>query len=294
MTLRTGLLLSVGLAVVAILFLGTDGEATKGTEESPRADLIVTTEWLGEHLDDPNVVVLATGGQQDFESGHIPGAGFVPHMATIGENHGIPNPGVLAERLAEAGARDDARIVIYGDSAMELGWFYMAFASIGHGDHVSMLSGNIAAWSSEGRKVSAAAADLETGHLTPRPAPDVVVDAAWVKDRLEAPDVHVLDVRTQRERNGGYVPGSELVLWQDLFSNVDEMRFKSKDAIHALLVESGLIPGQAVVTYCAVGMRASLMYFAARYIGVSSRVYLGSWNDWSRQTGYPIAGGGGN
>ena len=101
-------------------------------------------------------------------------------------------------------------------------------------------------------------------------------------------------MRTQRERDGGYLPGSELVLWQDLFANVEEMRFKPKDEIQALLVEAGLAPGQEVVTYCAVGMRASLMYFAARYVGVPSRVYLGSWNDWSRQSGYPIAGGGGN
>ena len=73
-----------------------------------------------------------------------------------------------------------------------------------------------------------------------------------------------------------------------------EMRFKPKDEIQALLVEAGLAPGQEVVTYCAVGMRASLMYFAARYVGVPSRVYLGSWNDWRQQSGYPIAGGGGN
>ncbi len=292
MNLRTGSILSMALAVVAILFPGTNGEATKASQQAPSAELIVTTAWLAEHLDDPNVVVLATGSQQDFDGGHIPGAGFVSHGATIGSNHGIPEPGVLAERLTDAGARDDARIVIYGKSAMELGWFYMAFASIGHGDHVSMLSGNIEAWRSDGRDVSTHAADLETGRLTPRPAPDVIVDAAWVKDRLENPDVQVLDVRSQRERDGGYLPGSELVLWRDLFANVEEMRFKPKDEIQALLVEAGLAPGQEVVTYCAVGMRASLMYFAARYVGVPSRVYLGSWNDWRRQSGYPITGGG--
>lgn len=59
MTLRTGAILSMGLAVVAILFPGTNGGATKASQQAPSAELIVTTAWLAEHLDDPNVVVLA-------------------------------------------------------------------------------------------------------------------------------------------------------------------------------------------------------------------------------------------
>ena len=102
MTLRTGAILSMGFAVVAILFPGTNGEAKKASQEAS-IELIVTTTWLAEHLDDPNVVVMATGSQQDFDGGHIPGAGFVSHGATIGSNHGIPEPGVLAERLTRAG-----------------------------------------------------------------------------------------------------------------------------------------------------------------------------------------------
>ena len=84
------------------------------------------------------------------------------------------------------------------------------------------------------------------------------------------------------------------MLWQDLFADLDEMRFKTRDEIHALLLEAGLAPGQQAVTYCAVGMRASLMYLVARYVGVQSRVYLGSWRDRQQQPGYPVAGGGAN
>ena len=276
MSLRTGFILSVGLAVVAILFWSPLGEATKRTQEASSADLIVSTAWLGEHLDDPDVVVLATGSEQSFEGGHVPGAGFVPHVATLGAGHGILEPEALSGLLARAGARDNARIVIYGESPMEVGWFYMAFASLGHGDHVSMLSGNMRAWRSEGRPVSTDKPGVKAGRLTPRPAADVIVDAPWVKDRLEDPDIHILDVRTQRERDEGYLPGSKLVLWQDLFADLDEMRFKTRDEIHALLLEAGLAPGQQAVTYCAVCMRASLMYLVARYVGVESRVYLGS------------------
>ncbi len=294
MNLRTGLLLWVGLEIVAILFLITESEATQRVQEASRAELIVTTAWLGQHLDAPDVVVVATGSRPDFDRGHIPGAAFVPHMATIGGGHGLLEPEALAGVLGRAGARDEARIVIYGENGMEVGWLYMAFASIGHGDHVSMLSGNMQAWRNEGRSVSTDTAGIKPGRLTPRPAPDVIVAAPWIRDRLEDPDTHVLDVRTQRERDRGYLPGSQLVLWQDLYANFDEMRFKSKEEIHALLRNAGLAPGQQAVTYCAVGMRASLMYFAARSVGVPARVYVGSWEDWRRQPGYPVAGGGRN
>ncbi|MGE5837626.1 MAG: rhodanese-like domain-containing protein [Acidobacteriota bacterium] len=54
------------------------------------------------------------------------------------------------------------------------------------------------------------------------------------------------------------------------------------------MTKAGVKPGDQVVTYCAVGMRASLMYFAARYAGVPARVYVGSLEDWPRQPGYPV------
>jgi thiosulfate/3-mercaptopyruvate sulfurtransferase len=52
---------------------------------------------------------------------------------------------------------------------------------------------------------------------------------------------------------------------------------------------AGLRAGQTAVMYCAVGMRASLAYFAARAAGLPARVYLGSWTDWTRDALSPIA-----
>ena len=36
-------------------------------------------------------------------------------------------------------------------------------------------------------------------------------------------------------------------------------------------------------------MRASLMYWAARSVGIPARVYVGSWQDWQRDSSNPIA-----
>lgn len=251
--------------------------------------LVVSLDWLSEHLNDPRVRVITTGDRAQYDRAHLPGARFLSHEETLNhENHGLLAPAALAAVLAKAGASDDARIVIYGESPMVTGWLYMALASIGHGDHVSMLDGNLDAWHAKGRPVSTTVPAAATGKLTPKPAPDVVVAAPWVRERLQTPGVKVLDVRSERERANGYLPGSTLVIWRDLFSDPDRAIFKSREDIRALLSKAGVGPQDQVVTYCAIGMRASLMYFAAKYAGLPARVYVGSFDDWQRQPGYPI------
>ncbi len=265
-----------------------EGQASAGPIASQSERMIVSTEWLAANLGDPDVVVLATGESDEFVAGHIPGASFIGHMETLGNDHRLLEPTELATALSRAGARDDSQIVLYGDHPMSTGWLYMAFASIGHADHVSMLSGNIEAWKAEGRPVSTGAGGQKAGRLRVKPAPDVVVTAPWVRERLEAPGVRIIDARTQSEWDNGRLPGATLVLWQDLFEDVKTLRFKPRSEIRTLLAKAGVEAGHQVVTYCAIGMRASLMYFAAKYAGYDGRVYVGSWQDWSRQAGYPI------
>jgi thiosulfate/3-mercaptopyruvate sulfurtransferase len=252
------------------------------------ADPIVSTEWLQAHLTDPQVRVIYVGSQDDYGHGHIPGARLLDHMVTVGDGHRLAAPDVLARAFVRAGAADGAQVVLYGDSPMATGWVYMALASIGHGDEVSWLDGGMAVWEREKRPTSKAVPAAGNGVLSPLPAPDTLVDAAWVRSRLESPAVKILDVRTKDEWDRGHLPGATLVLWQDLFADPRAMTFKSRDEIRALLARAGVAPNQEVVTYCAVGMRASLMYWAARTAGVPARVYVGSWQDWSRDASNPV------
>ena len=250
--------------------------------------MLVSTDWLAKHLDDPQVRVIATGDEGRYERGHIPGARFLEHMDTLGANHRLLELGALAAVLAKAGATDGARVVLYGDSPMTTGWVYMALASVGHAADVSMLDGSVELWRSENRPVSTDKPAAAAGRLTVRPAPDIVVDAKWVRSQLESPSVRLLDVRTTNEWNSGHLPGATLVFWQDLFADQRSLKFKSPDDLRAFFTKAGVKPGQEVVTYCAVGMRASLMYWAAKQAGLPARVYVGSWQDWSRDSSNPV------
>ncbi len=272
--------------MLAALALGRTATAA-AQSPTPGPGPLVSTEWLQQHLDDPLVRIIATGRQDLYDRGHIPGARFIEIMTTLESDH-LLQARALAAVLAKSGAADSCRVILYGDRPMATGWLFMAIASLGHASDVSMLDGNFDLWLAEGRLVSTTAPPAASGRLSVRPAPDVVVDAGWVRSRLESPAIRVLDVRTTREWEAGHLPGATLVSWQDLFADQRTLRFKSIDELRALFARAGVQPGQQVVTYCAVGMRASLMYWAARAIGVPARVYVGSFTDWQRDSTNPI------
>jgi len=252
---------------------------------------IVSTDWLQAHLNDPHVRVIYVGEREDYNRAHIPHARLLDHMDTVqmaGDGHRLASSDVLVRTFAKAGVADDTHVILYGDSPMATGWVYTALASIGHGDEVSWLDGGIDLWQSEKRPTETLTPRAGTGPLTARAAPAVTVDAAWVRERLTSADIRILDVRTEREWNAGHLPNATLILWQDLFADRQTQKFKSPDEIRALLARAGVGSNQEVVTYCAIGMRASLMAWAARSVGVPARVYLGSWQDWTRNASNPI------
>lgn len=252
---------------------------------------VVSTEWLQAHLTDPQVRVLFVGGSDVYRRAHIPGARLIDHMETVqmGENgHRLASSDALIRALTKAGVIDGGHVVLYGESPMATGWVSSALVAIGHGDEVSWLNGGIALWQQEKRPVETTTPPPGTGPLTARPGPDLFVDAAWVRSHLDSPTTRILDVRTEQEWNSGHLPNATLILWQDLFADRQKMVFKSPAEIKALLEHAGVKPGQEVVTYCAIGLRASLMGWAARAVGVPTRIYLGSWQDWSKDSKNPI------
>ncbi len=252
---------------------------------------IVSADWLQQHLKDQTVRVIDVGDADDYRKGHIPGSRLLDHMATVrmGENgHRLAPNDVLAKALARAGAADGTHVILYGDSPMATGWVSSAFAAIGHAADVSWLDGGLPTWRHENRPLETTTPPDGAGTLTVRPTDDLFVDAAWVRARLQSPSTKILDVRSQGEWNSGHLPNATLILWQDLFADVKMQKFKSPDEIKALLAKAGVGPNQEVVTYCAVGMRASLMGWAARAVGVPARIYIGSWQDWSRDDKNPV------
>jgi thiosulfate/3-mercaptopyruvate sulfurtransferase len=232
------LLLIWSVAVTALV-------ATGAAQKSTAVDPVTSMAWLKDHLNDAAVVVIATDDTPPFDAGHIPTARFLGHDATLDhKEHRLKPPSELAAVLARAGATDNkVRVVLYGEP-LAVGWLFYALASLGHADRVSLLDGNYTAWVAAGFPSSKDSLPPGDGRLTVKPAPDIAVDRAWVRNHLGDASTKLLDVRSPREWDRGMIPNATKFLWQDLYSDVNTRRLKSPREFEAAFKQAGVGAGR--------------------------------------------------
>jgi thiosulfate/3-mercaptopyruvate sulfurtransferase len=264
--------------------------------------LLVPTGELARMLNDPSVVVLhVTDRAASFEQGHIPGAQLLRYgdFAVEGRDGlGSELPPVdQLERVFEAvGVSDDSRVVVYGNSPVAAARAFFTLDVLGH-RRVALLDGGLRAWRAENRPIETGAGrhPARAGQFTPRLDTRRIADAAFIQQRFLPPAPRVIaliDVRPDPEFVGtdeghggahaaGHIPGARQLPWDTLVAA--DGRFLPRAGLEARLRRAGAAPGKPVVSYCMVGMRASVVYFVARYLGYDARLYDGSIIDWSRR-----------
>jgi thiosulfate/3-mercaptopyruvate sulfurtransferase len=251
------------------------------TSAQPSKDLLVTTMWLADHLRDPKLVLVWTGGTAPARL--IPGSRALPHdrIMTASGGHDLPPVEDLVATLRRAGISNDSHVVVYGEP-MAAGWLFFALDYLGH-DHVSWLDGGLEKWTADRRAVAAAVASSPEGQLTARLRPALKATAADVQSRQASGRAQVLDARSGQEYASGHIPGARSLDWQKVFADDSMSAFKKPDELAALFAQAGIAPGKPAITYCAVGLRGSVLYFAAKYAGFEVSNYVGSWRDWQEK-----------
>jgi thiosulfate/3-mercaptopyruvate sulfurtransferase len=258
--------------------------------------LLVSPADLAREAADPAVVVLHVADRPaDFEAGHVPGARYLPYtrIAVDGpEELGSELPPVadLVRLFADVGVTDASRVVLYG-SAIAATRAFFTLEYLGH-PNVRVLNGGFGAWRAAGLPVESGAAAGPAGRLTAKPRPDVVAMADWIVARLETPQMALVDARPDAEFTGadggmngmhpaGHLPGARQLVWTDLTTR--EGQFLPDADLRAKMEAAGARPGVPVVSYCMIGMRASVVYFVARHLGFDAKMYDGSIVDWGNR-----------
>ena len=269
--------------------------------------LLLSPADLASALKDPATIVIAVGSSEDdFIAGHIPGARFVNYNDIAVDAGGLstelPPVDQLRKVLSAAGISDKSKIVIYG-SAIAAARMFFTLDYIGH-PNAKLLNGGLNAWKANGGAVeigplsrealrgTGTAEKISSATLTLKPQPDRVVSADWIKERLSSPKMTLLDARPDAEFTGadggmngahvkGHLPDAQQLVWNTLLDSsgkyLPDAELKKKfDAI-------GAKAGTPLVSYCMVGMRASVTYFVARHLGYDARLYDGSIVDWTRR-----------
>ncbi len=290
----------IGRAVLALtaatFVLPATGVAQAARFDSP----IVSGQWLADHLNDPNVVVLHLATiRRDYTTGHIPGARFLwfndvaPSNPDL--NTELPSVAKLDSLVESLGVSDNSRIVVYGSTISPLvARVFMTLDYLGAGDRAAVLDGGLTAWKAEGRAISTETPTVARGKFTPHVRSDVVVNVDFVKANIDKPGIRILDARTPNfysgEGGGGPRPGHVTSAQNIPFTTLTDSTGKMKDrsAITGLFTAAGVQPTDRFVTYCHVGQQASLLFLAARYVGIKSSLYDGSFEDWSSRDDTPI------
>lgn len=297
--MRTAAVALLGAAITATAAAGFIAGSTPA-RQTP--GILVSAVWLESRLDDPDVAIVHVEHRRDvYETGHIPGAAFLPYQAIAEEVAGIAVEMLPAERLLAAleaaGVVDGRHAVLYSTDPLSAARAWLVFEHLGLGPRASVLDGGLAAWRSAGGAV-VSGPDTErrarTGRLTAGPRPALIVDADWVRRRLGRRGVALVDARPEAEfagrragpAHGGHIPGAGSLYWKRMLSASDPPVLLPADRLRDLFEEAGVQPGDTVVAYCMIGMRASMTYLAARIAGLPAVLYDGSWQDWRRR-GYP-------
>lgn len=280
-------------------------------------NLLVSTQWLADHLDDPALRVVDIRGHvrpaseplphyfnhyDDYVKAHIPGAVFIDWVHEITDpadpHHArIAPPERYAAAMSRAGIGPDTFVVTYDDaSSMFAARLWWSLNYYGH-TRVAVLDGGWEKWTVENRPTTAVVPHIAPTQFIPRPNPAIFRSGAEVQAALGTETV-VLDVRsveeyrghTTRARRGGHIPGA--LNKPRLEMVAPDGTLLPPDVLRADFAALGLTPETPVITYCNAGVSASFGFLALRAAGFThTAVYDGSWKDWGNDEARPIETG---
>lgn len=263
---------------------------------------IVSPQWLADHLDDDLVVIDCRFslpepdlGQQQYDSGHIPGAYYLDlnrHLSSAVQEHGgrhpLPEWSKFVEHLNCLGIQSNPAtpVVIYDASRFAFAarlWWMLRY--LGH-ENVALLDGGINAWTEAGFPLSSQTPPDRVGAFVPQPQADWVVDIDCVRQHKDKPGTVVIDSRSAERFRGeqepidpiaGSVPGAMNYFWKDISTEAGLLNSPEALAMHWQPVDDA----DEVIIYCGSGVTACVNLFSRVVAGKPmGKLYPGGWSDW--------------
>jgi thiosulfate/3-mercaptopyruvate sulfurtransferase len=286
-----------------------------------RDEMLVTTEWLAHHLNDPNVRIVdmrgyvrATqlapgheetvyvGAPEDYAAGHIPGAIYLDWTRDIIDPADpvpvqIAPPEIFQATMERAGISDDTLVIAYdAHPAMQFATrLWWALRYYGH-TRAAVLDGGFAKWQREARPITTDAPAYPPGNFTPRPQPELRVTAEELLARLGQPDLILLDARDEAQFSGakrrgdgraGHIPGARNLPREALIDPATGT-FWDDPQLRQSLQSSGVPAQGEIIAYCNGGVAATSVLFALALLNRSGANYDGSWNEWGSHSDLPV------
>ena len=273
--------------------------------------VLVTTEWLAEHLGDEGLVVAEVDEKPDlYDEGHVPGAIKLHWREDLQDpiERDLIEKDAFEELMGRSGIANGTSLVLYGDRN---NWFaayaYWYLKIYGHED-VRILDGGRQKWIDESRELSTESSSPESTSYSARERDESIrTYRDDVRDSLGASGRELVDVRSPQEYSGelisppgyeqegaqraGHIPTAQSIPWAQAVR--DDGTFKPADDLRELYGAKGVTPDKAVTAYCRIGERSAHTWFVLReLLGYEDvRNYDGSWTEWGNLVDVPIEKG---
>ncbi len=226
-------------------------------------ELLVSTDWLADHLDhhgdDPGIRIVDCDFPGGFERAHIPGAVPVADNYYKGEDRiHVQSASEFEQTMSALGISNETIVIAYdsdrGHFSPRLFW---ALQLYGH-HRVKVLDGGFAKWFKEGRPLERQARRYPPGNFTaqaPRPVNARKDDILSEIGNGETVFWHVRaydEYSGENDRGtarGGRIPGAVHLEWANLVTDGDVPVFKPGGELRALLEGVGVTPDKNVVAY---------------------------------------------
>ena len=274
---------------------------------------LVSTEWLAEHLEAPDVVVVnawmppvtAPDAVPVYPDAHIPGSVFfdvnkicdtssdLPHM--------LPASFAFSSAMRKLGIGDGQTIVVYDDygfySAPRVWWTFRAMGT----ESVYVLDGGLPKWQAEGRDTNDQPVRRPERHFTSRLDNGAVADLDNVAKALKTGSRQVLDARSAERFAGtapeprpglksGHMPSALNLPFTELIAA--DGTFKTAEELKPLYENAGIDLAKPITTTCGSGVTAAVLTLGLTVVGIRDlSLYDGSWTEWASQPDAEIVTG---
>ena len=275
----------------------------------PNPEVLVETEWLAEHLDDPDIRIVEV--DEDvllYDVGHIPGAVKIDWVADLNDpvRRDYLDREAFSRLASSRGISNDTTVIFYGDKnnwwATYAFWVFKLFRH----QRAKILNGGRKKWIKEGRPLSRETPQVPPGRYEAPERDDLPIRAfrdqvlehvragrplvdVRSPDEYEGKLLHMPGYPQEGAVRGGHIPGAVNVPWSRAVR--EDGTFKSPEELRAIYEEeAGLRPDEDLVAYCRIGERSSHTWFVLTYLLGYPRVrnYDGSWTEWGNLVDVPI------